>query len=322
MQQLLSSGLYCPFPSQINKYVDILEKHALEWVLQFNLQASKTAYQRFSKSKFFLLAASAYPDCGLEELKIGNDWLSWIFIWDDLCDMSEFKKQPEALKVFQQRFIEILRGAEPTKQDIPINHALADLRQRTRERASEKWFNYFLHCFEQYCDGCVEEAVIRAEGIVPNINTYMKCRRFSVGGYLFLTVSEFCNNYMLSDILRNHKTVKQLELITIDILAWCNDVFSASREIDSGDVHNLVIVLHHLHKLPLNKAIKRAADMHDQKVKSFINLEASLPSFGEDIDVELAKYISIMHSWISGNFNWYSLTSRYESAETLELINF
>ncbi|MCC5649649.1 terpene synthase family protein [Nostoc sp. XA013] len=322
MQQLLSSGLYCPFPSQLNKHVDILEKHALEWVLRFNLQASKTAYQRFSKSKFFLLAASAYPDCDLEELKIGNDWLSWVFIWDDLCDMSEFKKQPEALRVFQQRFIEILRGAEPTRQDIPINHALADLRQRTHERASEKWFNYFLHCFEQYCHGCVEEAVIRAEGIVPNINTYMKCRRFSVGGYLFLTVSEFCNNYMLSDILRNHKTVKQLELITIDILAWCNDVFSASREIDSGDIHNLVIVLHHIHKLPLNKAIKRAADMHDQKVKSLINLEASLPYFGEDIDVELAKYISIMHSWISGNFNWYSLTSRYESAEKLELVNF
>ncbi|MHC5730433.1 MAG: terpene synthase, partial [Nostoc sp.] len=39
MQQLLSPGLYCPFPSQINKDVDILEEYALEWVLNFNLLA-------------------------------------------------------------------------------------------------------------------------------------------------------------------------------------------------------------------------------------------------------------------------------------------
>ncbi|WP_392531507.1 terpene synthase [Nostoc sp. C117] len=317
MQQLLPSGLYCPFTSQINKHVDILEEHALEWVLRFKLQPNKDACGRFSKSKFFLLAASAYPTCNLEELKIGNDWLSWVFIWDDQCDMSEFKKQPEALKVFQQRFIEILKGSEPTNEDMPINHALADLRQRTRQRATEKWFNHFLHCFEQYCHGCVEEAAIRAQEIVPNIDTYMRCRRFSVGGYLFLTVSEFCNQFMLSDILRNHEIVKKLELLTIDILAWCNDVFSASREMESGDVHNLVLVLHYLEKIPLNKAINLAANMHNKKVKTLIDLEASIPSFGEELDVELEKYISIIHSWISGNLNWYSLTGRYETTEKL-----
>ncbi|MCF2147000.1 terpene synthase family protein [Desmonostoc muscorum LEGE 12446] len=321
MKELLSPSLYCPFPHQINKHVDILQEYALEWVLRFNLQASETAFARLSKSKFFLLAASAYPNCDLEELKIGNDWLSWVFIWDDQCDMSEFKKQPEALKIFQQRFIEILKGSEPTSQDMPINHALADLRQRTRQRTNEKWFNHFLHCFEQYCHGCVEEAAIRAQGIVPDIDTYMKCRRFSVGGYLFLTVSEFCNQFMLSDVLRNHEIVKKLELLTIDILAWCNDVFSASREMESGDVHNLVLVLHYLQTIPLNEAINLAASMHNKKVKELINLEASIPSFGEEIDVEMAKYISIMHSWISGNLNWYSLTGRYETTEKLELVN-
>jgi 5-epi-alpha-selinene synthase len=320
MNEFVFPELYCPFPSKINKYVDVLEDYSLEWVIRSRLQVSEPAYERFAKSKFFLLAAAAYPDCNLEELKIGNDWLSWVFIWDDQCDMSKLKKQPEALKVFQKRFIEILKGAEPTSQDIPIIHALADLGQRTRQRTSEKWFNYFLHCFNEYCRGCCEEAAIRAQGIVPDVDTYMKCRRFSVGGYLFLTVSEFCNNFMLDDVLRRHKIVKQLELMTIDILAWCNDVFSASREMDSGDVHNLVLVLHYLHNLPLEQAIKRAADMHDEQVRSLINFKASIPSFGEDIDGELAKYISIMHAWIRGNLDWYSLTCRYKTAEKLELV--
>lgn len=319
MEKFILPDLYCPFPSQINKHVDVLEEYSMEWVLRFNLQASQLAYQRFSKSRFFLLAANAYPESNLDLLKIGNDWLSWVFIWDDQCDMSELKKQPELLNVFNRRFMEILRGAVPTNQEKPIYHALADLGQRTRQRTSEKWFNYFLKCFDQYCQGCVEEANIRALNIVPDVDAYMKCRRFSVGGYLFLTVSEFCNNFMLPDILRNHEIVKQMELLTIDILAWCNDIFSASREMSSGDVHNLVLILHYLEKLSLNQAIKRATDMHNEKVRALTNLEENLPYFGEYLDIEMKQYLSIMHFWIRGNLDWYSQTARYKTAEKLDL---
>ncbi|MFB2770526.1 terpene synthase [Pelatocladus sp. BLCC-F211] len=322
MNQFTLPELYCPFPSQINKHVDVLEDYALEWVLRFNLLANESSYQRFSKSKFFLLAAGAYPYCDLEELKIGNDWLSWVFIWDDQCDISELKKQPEVLKLFQKRFIEILKGRKLTSQDIPMSHALADLRERTFQRASDKWFNYFLHCFIQYCHGCVEEATIRAQGIVPDIDTYMMCRRLSVGGYLFLTVSEFCNKFILCNDLRRNEIVKSLQIMTIDILAWCNDIFSTFRELNSGDVHNLVLVQHYLHQIPLQTAIERAANMHDEKVKALMFLESSMSSFGQELDIDLAKYISIMHDWIQSNCHWSSLTNRYENTEKLELANY
>ncbi|GAB1539349.1 terpene synthase family protein [Scytonema sp. NUACC21] len=322
MNQFTFPKLYCPFPSQINKYVDVLGDYSLEWVLRFNLLANESTYRRFAKSKFFLLAARAYPNCELEELKIGNDWLSWVFIWDDKCDLSELKKQPEALKVYRQRFLEILHGAELTNSDIPLTRALYDLRQRTVQKGSARWFRHFLLCFEEYFQGCVEEAKVRAQNIVPDIDTHMKIRRASLGGHLFFTVSEFCNDFILSDFLRNHYFVDKLKLMTINVIAWCNDIFSASREMLSGDVHNIVLVLHYQQQLSLEESVERAVIMHDKEIEALISLEESMPVFGNELDTELAQYISIMHAWTRGNLDWYSHTERYQSVEMLEPVKY
>lgn len=110
--------------------------------------------------------------------------------------------------------------------------------------------------------------------------------------------------------------------MTNNIISWCNDIFSADREIGSGDVHNLVFVLHYQQQVNLEKAIKLAAKMHDQKVRELLILEASIPSFGEYLDIKLAKYISGLHAWIRGNQDWYSHSGRYQTLEKLELAKF
>ncbi|MEH1821252.1 MAG: terpene synthase family protein [Nostoc sp.] len=322
MNQLTHPDLYYPFPSHINKYIDVLEAHDLEWVLRFNLLANESSYQRFCKSKFFFLAASAYPDSNFEELKIAHDWLSWVFIWDDQCDLSELKKQPEILKNFHKRYLEILNGAEVISQDTLFSHALIDLRKRTLQKASLKWFKHFVNYLEDYFCGCVQEANNRAKGIVPDVNTYIKIRRSSVGVYAVLALAEFCNQFMIPDVLRNHYLVKKLELITIDIISWSNDIFSASREIASGDVHNLVFVLHYHNQISLEEATKQVAEIHDIEVRSLLSLESFLPSFGKELDIDIAKYISGMHSWIRGNFDWYSHSFRYHNSEMLKLTEF
>ncbi|WP_338421706.1 hypothetical protein [Nostoc flagelliforme] len=65
MEKLISADLFCPFSPQINKNINVLEEYALEWVLGFNLLANESSYQRFCKSKFFLMAATTYPYCNL-----------------------------------------------------------------------------------------------------------------------------------------------------------------------------------------------------------------------------------------------------------------
>ncbi|MDZ8084128.1 MAG: hypothetical protein RMY16_00820 [Nostoc sp. DedQUE12b] len=44
MSKLLSSDLYYPFSSHINRHIDVLEEYALEWVTRFNLLANQSVY--------------------------------------------------------------------------------------------------------------------------------------------------------------------------------------------------------------------------------------------------------------------------------------
>ncbi|MEA5625451.1 terpene synthase family protein [Nostoc sp. UHCC 0251] len=320
MKELLSSDLYCPFSSHINKYVDVLEECSLEWVTRFKLLANESVYRRFTKSNFFKLVAGAYPYCNLEKINIASDLFSWLFIWDDQCDMSDLGQQPEALKLFHKRFIEVLNGAELTSNDIQLSYALRDLRLRMLQKVSIKWFHHFVCSFEEYFAGCVQEASNRAQEIIPDIDTYIRIRNLSSAGDLTVVLIEFCDQLLIPDIVRQHDIFKKIKEKTINILAWCNDIFSYSREMASGDVHNLVLVLYYQQQLPLEVAIKRAVEIHDQEVRELINLEVSLPSFGEEVDIELAKYISGMYAWIRGNLDWYFNSDRYQTIERLELI--
>ncbi len=320
-QQFILPELYCPFPSQINKYADVLEEYALEWVLRFNLLVNKSTYQNFCKSQFFMLVANAYPYCQLEELKIANDLLSWIIIWDDQCDLSDLRKQPELLNNFHNRFIEILNGAELNSKDIPLSHALIDLRQRILQIASKKWFNYFVHTVKDYFHGCFQEATIRTQEIIPDISSYIIIRRSTVAVAPFLLLSELYNQLVIFDILQHDEIAKKLKIMTIDVIAWCNDIFSVSREVASGEVQNLALVLHYQQQIPLEQAINIAAEMHNQEIKKIMDLEElSINSSGEEIKAEMTKYISGLHTWIRANINWHSKSARYHDLERLELV--
>ncbi len=323
MKELIPD-LYCPFPSQINKHVDVLEDYALEWVTRFNLLENESAYQRFCKSKFYLLAGSAYPSCQLEELKIANDVISWLFIWDDQCDMSHLGKQPEFLNSFCNRFIEILNGAELTTQDIPLGYALSNIRKRIIQRGSITFFHHFVRNFEDYFHGCLEEANNRVQLILPALDTYITIRSSSAAAALCLTLIEFCDRVMIPYSLRNHEIINKMNQMTINILAWSNDIFSVQREMSTGEVHNLELELElglglELRNSTLKDAIACATDLHDKEVKSLVSLEASIPSFNKDVDGEIAKYLSGLHSWIRGNLDWYYHSGRYQIVERLEL---
>lgn len=318
MKKFIIPNLASPFEYQLNKYVYVLEDYALEWVIRFNLLANESSYNQFSKAKIFLLIASCYPSCKFEELKIANDTLSWIFIWDDECDLSDLGKNPELLKAYHQRFLEILNGAELITKDIPLAYALKDIRERMLQIGNHLSFNQFVLSFEEYFNGCVQESINRIYGIIPNVDDYTILRRLTVGGGIFLSLIEFSEHLEIRQFSQQLSVIVQLNTITINILAWCNDIFSASREIASGDIHNLVFVLHNQDKISLEDAMKCAAKMHNEQIEILIHLERHILGYGENSD--MTRYISGLHSWISGNLNWYGHSGRYQTVEKLKAL--
>jgi 5-epi-alpha-selinene synthase len=218
--------------------------------------------------------------------------------------------------------MEIFTGAKPTRQDIPLAHALSDILKRMLRIWGAKYFHLLVPCLQDYFNGCVLQANNHSQSKVPDVDTYIKTRRLSVAGDLMLAWIEYFNQLNIPNVLRKHHIIQKINEKTINIFAWCNDIYSLPKELASNDVHNLVLVLHYQQQCSLNEAIEYAVEMHNQEIRTLLNLEASLPSFGEEGDAEITKYLSGIHDWIRGNFDWSKKTERYNSLENLDLVKY
>ena len=315
MTGFLLPTLSCSFPSKLNKYSAELEEYSISWLNKFHILREGSDFKRFRRGKFFMLTASTYPYCQLEELKLVNDWIIWLFNWDEQCDVSSLSNQPELIYRNHKRFLEILKGVKPNSVDLPLSHALYDIRKRLLEIDQKKGLNSFVYHVEKYFQGCVQEAINRQRKIVPDLDTYLKLRQLTGAMNTAIELMILCNHLRLPSFLLDYEIFRKLTLITNQVVCWDNDIISAYREIKNGDVHNLIFVLHHHKQISLPEAMKLGVEMRNQELENMIRLEASLPSFGEEIDTELAKYISGLHAWIRGNLDWSILTDRYQSTE-------
>lgn len=311
MNSLTLPTLFCPFPSAVNRHADAVHQDTLAWAKHFNLITTTAAYQRFSAAQFGWLAARAYPDALREELQIVSDWNTWLFMLDDQCDEGGIGKQPDQLAQLFASFVVLLQGGDDSVSKIPLAQALVNLRQRLSQKATAAWMLRFIASTQDYFAACHWEATNRAHRIVPDVASYIAMRPLSGGLNTDVDLIDITERINLPPEVRTHPTIQALTLMANNVVCWSNDIFSLEKEMQRGDVHNLVLVLRHADHLTLQEAIDRAAAMHDAEVRAFIELAAMLPSFDPAINADLSRYVSILRSWMRGNLDWSHATGRY-----------
>ncbi len=311
-------ALYCPFPSAINQYAEAAGRHSLKWARSFDLVTDESAYQSLCTAKFHALAARCYPNASFEALEVLSDLLVWLFIGDDQFEEAGTKKQTEPLQELHARLLDILKGAELTDFDTPAKIALRDIRPRLHQlpHATPELMLRFAKNMTAHLEGVLCEALNHSQGIVPDLVTYMELRSLTSAVFPFFDLIQVVDGIALPPEVIEHPIVKRLELVANNVTSWSNDILSLKTEVGEGKTHNLVLVLQHEYQIPVQEAVERAAEIHDAEVRTFIELSAQLPSFGAQIDADLQRYISGLHSWMRGCLDWYLETGRYELPET------
>ncbi len=314
MNHVIIPELFCPFPSSISPYAQAINDATIGWARRSQLLTENTAYHRLCAIGVGWLVGRTTPYTHLEGLQLLADWCTWLFLQDDQCDEQGIGKHPELLKAVHSRSLEILGGMQPTAQDNSAGHALYDLRQRMLGKGSDEWMVRFIQCVENSFDASVWEATNRAQGITPDVHSYIDKRASTSAMFTVLSLTEIADGIRLPKEVREHPTVQQLNLYAINAVCWANDIISLAKEIKQRDVHNLVLALRHQYHLPVKDAIYRAAALHDAQVRAFIDLQHRLPSFGEVVDADLNRYIDILRFWMRGNLDWASASGRYLEA--------
>lgn len=312
MEKLTLPELYCPFPAAINPAAEEAQRHTLEWARHFNLIAADD--RRFAAIECGLLAARAYPRAGRLALLLIADWLSWLFVKDDLCDEAGLGARPQQLAALHERWLEILGGAEAEAGEHPLAHALADLRRRLQGLANQAWLAHFTGNVADFFASLVWEAGNRAARRDVTVEDYLKMRQFTGSLYTLFDLIEIGEGIDLTTPARGHVSVRRLTRLANNMVCWANDLLSFEKELAQGDPHNLVLALRGERRLTLPAAVEQVAWMHDEAARAFLNTSARLPWLGARRNVALRRYVVALGAAVRGHLEWAESCRRYRQA--------
>jgi hypothetical protein len=157
-----------------------------------------------------------------------------------------------------------------------------------------------------------ENAVLRKP---VSLSSFKNMRPFFSGANLGTDLIEpACGISLPYYVQQNRYFIKLVELIR-RVICWANDIFSLEKELDHGDTHNLVCVLSNELNTTIPGAILKAAELHDEEIRLYLKLKDQLPSFGDQLDLAIRKYLLAQETMVKGFIDWSTLDStRYIKA--------
>ncbi len=309
-----------PFPSRVSPRANDAQQHLNNWAQAYGLLSTDEALMKFDKSRFAWLVARTFPDAPFEELCLIADFNAWLFLFDDQCDEAAQGKKSAYLRTIMTGLLDILRNNKvysPVDAG-PFPAALSDIWARMRAISKPAWRLKFIRSVQDYFEACIWESENREAGQTPSVKEYVRMRPFT--GALLADVDAIDiieKIYLPEDMLQNAILQRMIQACN-NVVCWTNDIISCQKEALQGDVHNLVLVLHHEKKYSLQEAVNEATQMTREELAIFLVLERLLPTLEGYGSYELLRFVSVLQSWMIGNYEWAVLdTKRYQLGQTV-----
>ena len=312
--------LYCPFPARINGHAETVSAHTSDWARQHGLLTEPRISARYVSGKYGLLAARNHPDAPLDRLAVIADWYGWLFVFDDMGDDTWIGTSAAGLRARADRFLEILERPQEraAHDDGPFEHALRDLARRMAEWASREWTSRFVQSCADYLESLAWEAGNRAALLTPDAHVYAKMRLHTGAVGTCFVVGEMVDGLDLPPNVLQHPAVVALRDSANTIVCWQNDLLSLSKELEVGEVHNLVVVIQERDGCSLQEAVDTVAADHDAEMRRFVEMSEAMPAISGAEQRQVEGLVALLQHWVRGNLDWSRETGRYRTADPAE----
>lgn len=310
------SALFCPFLPVVCPRGDEIEREAVaRWIRWMGFENGSRGARKLRSSQFTELLGRCHPTASPADLDLIIDFVVWLFLWDDQFDavVDGVLAGPEEVRAWNERAGRVLSGGAKASDDGALLGVLASVVDRLKARMSEAWLSDFARDLQDYFRAIEWESRCRSEGVVPDVETYIRMRRSTSGVLMVFDLIEVAEQIELPARVLSDPTLAAMSLAAANIIAWSNDIFSVSSDLADGGHLNLVLSLQRDLRLDLEEAVARAVHLHNAEVRHFLALERALPSFGSAAP-EAALFVKGLGLWIRANFDWSLLTGRYEVA--------
>ena len=173
------------------------------------------------------------------------------------------------------------------------------------------WHKRFLDSFDKSLAAALWEANNRQKCLIPTLEYYINNRVDTSGIISILELINIVGLVKLPPAILDSPDVLKISLTVNNIICWANDIVSYRKEHDCGDFHNLVSVIQHERLCSLEEACLDAIEIHNQSIHKLLILEQQLPQYPLGLEVKIKNYLTVLHRWIRGNFDWQSGSGRY-----------
>ncbi|WP_449400933.1 terpene synthase family protein [Chryseobacterium wanjuense] len=314
--ELLYKEFRYPFPTLKNPHAEQLQEITEDqwidgeylWIYENNPDVRK----KYKKTKTAHIAAQWFPTASIERFKPICRLMLWTLYNDDLYEESE----PDDIDYVHAQSIAILNGEISAAQStIPLGSMLASLRQELLPFIPQESISRFTQMISRYFNGLKAELKYKKNKIFPTVTECIALRENSICLYPFLQLTEVETGISLPQEIHDHPIIRRLQALACHLVTFFNEVQSVVKDEATGSIYyNIVKVIQNERQISLEEACLEDLRLHNEDLKEFVELQASLPNFGiwhEDV-VNWVHYMSMV---LSG---WKSISTklaRYTAAD-------
>lgn len=331
-----------PFSVCTGPYAEEVQKRHMQWADKHGVFRSEVERRRFSAMDIGALVSLLYPDAsGPEGVQLVADWCAWLLLRDDRWDSTEDPVQWERLAGLDRAYLHLMRrspfrsaaAAEATiatphssydgDEEEGLYSALADLLERLRDRGRQERMENpvdrrLVAVMREFFFASIREISYQRRGECPTLSEYVRMRSVTGGLDILTFVLAALDGVRLPKRLLEQQSVKRLTAASHNICCWHNDLVSLNKELASGEVHNLIIVLRQDAETTctsLPEAVDVAERMILEEIETFRKLEAEVYTADEPWRRAAVWYARMLRNRVGGVIVWHeACAARYQEA--------
>ncbi|KXN89339.1 Alpha-muurolene synthase [Leucoagaricus sp. SymC.cos] len=297
---------HCDFKLRISRHRKQVTVETKKWLFQGD-NLSEERRNSFHGLNAGLLTAMTYPDAACPQLRVCNDFLTFLFHLDNLSDDMDNRGTRSVGDVVLNSLYHPFTYNSPVR----IGRMTRNLYKRVILTASPGTQQRFIETMDFFFQSVTQQALDRATGVIPDLKSYIALRRDTSGCKPCWALIEYARNLKLPDEVMEHPTILALGEATNDLVTWSNDIFSYNVEQSKGDTHNMIPVVMNERGLSLQEAVDFVGEMCKASIDRFRRERENLPSWGPENDCQVRDYVNGLADWIVGSLHWSFESTRY-----------
>ncbi|KAF2012828.1 terpenoid synthase [Aaosphaeria arxii CBS 175.79] len=313
-------GLYTGLlaqPARLNPFLKSdISRQAEEWSREI-MGLNEKGYARLRGAQFPLLAAGFAPDTDANGFRILCDWMIWVFYFDDLFDDGELRNDPMAARREINAHLALHSDDHPdvSPKERPVRLLYQTLWRKIKAISTKGAQQRYIQSMRHYFEGIalqVDSVYWHSQGYTATtFDMYWRGRTHSAGSRPCQALLEPLYKITLPDHVWDHPMIKEAEDTATHLIMFYNDVLSYRKEASELVPHNSIHILQRERGYSLQEAYDFANQLIKQMFQRWYWAQQCLPSWGEEIDIQVQKYLQGVLDQAKGNLDWSFGSRRY-----------